>query len=363
MKVPRPFNPANQTRTEEELRILDQVAESAAQMSKSLSVSSIVPKTFNLEINHDKKNQSGVVIIETQEDLNKLVESDFTMSVNVRNARTYKFLRVLISPSLTNVWGENTRSSETTPDVSDIIDSIRSNGTNIIPTYGQFDPVNKTVLLIAGTRRRYATLQSDVLLTMDLFFDEMSERDKLVIMQVENVRKEPDPFLKCRSIARMLDPINGDAIFKDQSQLASFFGVTRVHINHQVVIGRLPAGLVAKIHDRQNVTQERAHKFAQSFFQLEKTDISSFEKFNKELSASESFRFAELAKKLQSYIFTEPKQQARLPKLTGLIKVGESANVYQINDETIAFELPVMDLSNLEELNLIINSFLLKKNL
>lgn len=350
-------------RSEEELQKLDLMANQASSMSKSLSVtSSVFHSPVNEQTKVFSKNSHGsTLIIESLEDLRNLTESDFTMNVTIRNARTYKFQRVLISPNLTNVWDQNTRASIKEPDVSDIIDSIRSNGTNIVPAFGQFNSSDKSVLLIAGTRRRFATLKADVLLTMDLYYGEMSERDKHVIMHVENVRQEPDPFLKCRAIARLLQPIKGQSPFKDQTQLATFYGVTRVHINHQVQIGRLPVDLVDKISDRSNVTLERAGKFARDFLQLQKNQNSLFQDLLTELSNLEAIKFAELVKLIQRCSNSNREPVKTLPKVSGLVNTFKSGNLYRLGNDNFAIEIPKLKDEDVSELTKLIANFLENK--
>lgn len=343
-------------RSEADLERLDQAAADVEGLSKSFSVTSITTNSRPIgEV--AVKAPVGAFVIENQDQLDQLVESQFNLSVTVRNARTYRVLRLLIAPSLTSVWVKNTRASETEPDVSDIIDSIRSNGTNSIPVFGQFDPKRKVVTVFAGTRRRYATLAANVLLTMDLYFGDMSENDKHIIMHVENVRKDPDPFLRCRSIRQLIEPDEGLPTFSNQSQLAAFYGITRVHVNAQVMIGRLPTELVQKITDRQAITQERAHKFAQSFFKLAGEDSAQFNLFNERFKPLEAYRFAELDKAMKNSIaasntITKPKKTVP-PKFVNVSEVGGGVRVYDVSSdsgERKAIEVPNMPEEQFEAL-------------
>lgn len=314
-----PKTPVN--RTEEDLKKLDQIAQESAVFAKSVSLKpSVEPLQSNFASDSSApqhvaptKVANQTPVIESQAQLNALVESDFTMSVTVRNARTYKFMRVLISPSLTEVWGKNTRASEPEPDVTDIIDSILSNGTNLIPAFGQFDNDTKKVQVIAGSRRRFATLKANVFLTLDLYFGVLHEKDKHILMQVENIRRDPDAFLQCRSYKELVEPSSGDAMFDSQEALGKFLGFTRVHTNHLIMIGRLPSSIVGKITDRQSITLDRAHNFAKKFFSLKKLDETDFQSFLDEVDSLKKFRFVELDKILKKY-FTEDSAQVKQPK-------------------------------------------------
>lgn len=348
-------------RSEEELRKLDMIAEQSAAFAKSVSLKpSVEPYPGHNDSRQVAQVRDAVakpIVIDSQEQLNALVEEDFAMRVTVRNARTYKFMRVLISPELTDVWDKNTRASETEPDVSDIIDSIVSNGTNIIPAFGQFDDSSKQVQLIAGTRRRFATIKANVFLTMDLYFGVLHEKDKLVIMHIENIRQDPDVFLKCRSYKELIKPTSGTALFPNQSALGQFLGRTREYTNKLIVVGRLPNFVVDKITDRKSITFTRAYSFAKSFAALEQMVKDDFALFIKEVEASAEYRFVELDKILKKYfeeVEDAPKEYK--PKVSRTYK-AKGLTIIELKSEgkfQKAIELPDVSDDLLDEiLNLI----------
>jgi hypothetical protein len=342
-------------RSEDELRELDKIAESVAGFSKSFSASETKKPDLlhkNSILSDDKK---GLRVIETQRELEQLSENDFTLNA-IQRGRLHKFVRVSINPRLTDVWEMNTRSAEVEPDVSDIIDTIKTNGTNITPAEGYFDPLTRKVTIISGSRRRYATLKSNLFLTMDLYYGNMSDNDKYIRMWVENIRKDPDVFLKCRSICDMHEPSNGLSEFASQQDLADFLNVSRKKINQQLSVGRLPRELVDKINDRKAITHERAFKFSQAFnnlinsssHQKAKDDIFEF------IRTRDSYSFIEISKFVNAV--SEP-VKAQKTKILRTV-ANDYRNVFQLSNQSLAIEIPTIDTDKLNDLMKIIEDFM-----
>lgn len=222
-------------------------------------------KDLDLKSNIVPQNLHTITSID---ELSSLDLKAFPNERKLRSGIIVKSVILQIHTSLCDIWGFNNRLDEIDVDVSDIEPSIIAAGTNSMPAVGVLNldnPKKPRVLITAGSRRYVVCKNNQLLMTVELF-PPIDSSDAYYIMQIENMRSDPDHFSFCYGLAKALEPLDdGTVLYKDQETLARDHNLSRERINKLLSVSKLPRAITSVIEDRKKVSRAKAIKLGVSY--------------------------------------------------------------------------------------------------
>lgn len=215
--------------------------------------------------------------------------------------------RLSVPADQTMIYGQNTRNYESNHSLSEsLLDSIRLNGGNAIPAEGRRLP-DGTIEVLAGTQRRFACIQENVPLTIDVYAD-VSDDDAHYIAFIENHGRTDITFVaQCHYFRTRFDALVDDG--ETIERFTSRYKLQKSTMKEYLSYGLIPSELTSKVA-KQELFSARNMKQLRSVW----SDIS---KDKPELEASmlieilvKDARFStpkELIEHLRQYSNSKPK--------------------------------------------------------
>jgi ParB/RepB/Spo0J family partition protein len=156
---------------------------------------------------------------------------------------------ISVDPNLTVLWQGNPRNFSAVVDISDLVPKIKKASTNVVPVYARWVEVNgvKTLEVIAGSRRRAATIEAGVELTVDVVC--IDDDGAVFLSESENDgRRDLDLVGNYRYLLSRFDALKGSQNIT-VADFAVMYSFDRSHMSQILNIARLPAEVLNCVED------------------------------------------------------------------------------------------------------------------